>query len=275
MKWRAQHALLNFNLDNATHARLEKTARVIDSALAERAPVTKRRNTVARREGLAPEAMDVLTEVIRIASSDNPWSPENRERNNLIMRWLRETGLRRGELLNITVEDILWRSNEVLIARRPDNPKDPRRNQPLVKTRDRLLPISPDLARDTHAYVVGTRRQLPGGRKHGHLFVARSTGAPMSAAAMNLVFVQLRKKCEALPNSFSPHLLRHTWNDAFSEHIDRAGLSEEKEKQIRSVLMGWSETSATAATYTKRHVRRKADQVSRAMQQRMLKGTRK
>ena len=95
----------------------------------------------------------------------------------------------------------------------------------------------------------------------------------MSAAAMNLVFVQLRKKCEAIPASFSPHLLRHTWNDVFSEHVDRTGVSEEKEKQMRSVLMGWSETSTTVATYTKRHVRRKADQISRAMQLQMLKGT--
>lgn len=272
LKWRAQHALLSFNLDNDAYARLEKNARVIDSALAERTPVSRRRNTIARREGLSPETSDVLADAIQVDSSSNPWSPKNRERNNLIVRWLGETGLRRGELLNITVEDIQWRSNEVLIARRPDNPRDPRRNQPLVKTRDRLLPISPDLARDTHAYVVGARRRLPGARKHGHLFVARGTGAPMSAAAMNLVFVQLRRKCEGLPASLCPHVFRHTWNDAFSEYVDRTGVTEEKEKQMRSMLMGWSETSATADTYTRRHVRRKADQVSKAMQEQLLGG---
>jgi integrase len=272
LKWRAQHALLNFSLDNDTHARLEKTARVIDSALAERAPVMRRRNTVGRREGLSSEAVNVLASVIRVDSSENPWSPKSRERNNLIVRWLVETGLRRGELLNMAVEDIDWRSNEVLIVRRPDNPEDARRNQPLVKTRDRLVPISPDLARDTHAYVMGARRRLPGARKHGHLFVARSTGAALSLSALNLVFVQLRKKCDALPNSLSPHRLRHTWNDGFSEYCDRTGVSEEKEKQMRSALMGWSNTSNASATYTKRHVRRKADEVSRAMQHRMLQG---
>jgi hypothetical protein len=34
--------------------------------------------------------------------------------------------------------------------------------------------------------------------------------------------------------------------------------------------MGWSETSGTAATYTRRHIRKKAQKVSLAMQKSMM-----
>jgi integrase len=90
-------------------------------------------------------------------------------------------------------------------------------------------------------------------------------------SALNKVFVVLRRKCPDLPDDLSPHVIRHTWNDHFSEIMDRRRVSEETEKKMRSRLMGWSETSGTAAAYTRRHVQRKAREASLALQKK-LKG---
>lgn len=96
----------------------------------------------------------------------------------------------------------------------------------------------------------------------------------MSLSAMNDVFEGLRK---AFPGEFpnlQPHVLRHTWNDKFSEAMDKAGVTPDDEQQMRAFLMGWSPTSQTAHTYTRRHTRRKARAVSLAMQTAQFEGGR-
>jgi integrase len=64
--------------------------------------------------------------------------------------------------------------------------------------------------------------------------------------------------------------LRHTWNDRFSEEVDKKDIDPETEKHIRSYLMGWAPTSSTAATYTRRHAQRKAREVSLALQTKLM-----
>ena len=43
--------------------------------------------------------------------------------------------------------------------------------------------------------------------------------------------------------------------------MDEKNISEKKEKKLRSYLMGWSENSDSAETYTKRHIQTKANDV--------------
>lgn len=88
----------------------------------------------------------------------------------------------------------------------------------------------------------------------------------MTFSALNKVFAVLRRECPDLPEDLSPHVLRHTWNDRFSALMDKQNVSEEAEKRMRSRLMGWSETSGTAAVYTRRHVQRKASEAALALQ---------
>lgn len=256
--------------------KLKVNADAVTASLNARLPSGGGRSSVGQREGMTPEAFERLLEVIDPAFPDNPWtSMHARERNALAVLWLLSIGLRRGELLGIRISDIDFRENQVLIARRADNIDDPRPKQPLVKTRDRIVPLEPALMQRTHRYITGTRRTFPGARKHDFLFVANGTGAPMSLDALNKAFATLREKCPELPDNLTPHVLRHTWNDRFSEHMDTARVSEEKESKMRSYLMGWSETSGTAATYTRRHVREKAKKVSLDMQNSLMKGRKK
>jgi hypothetical protein len=48
-------------------------------------------------------------------------------------------------------------------------------------------------------------------------------------------------------------------------------MDPEKEKKTRSHLMGWSETSGTAETYTRREIERKARVASLQLQNKMVK----
>ncbi len=223
------------------------------------------------REGLALDHRQRLREVTRHDSPENPWADvHTRYRNALMIDWLYDLGLRRGELLSVRCSDVDFRRGVVTIARRPDDPGDPRRHQPVVKTRGRELPLSAENLDATRHYVLNIRGSLPRARKHEYLFVASDTGSPLSMPALAKIFRTLRSRVPDLPPDLSPHVLRHTWNDRFSEEMDKNNVPEETEKKSRSYLMGWSETSGTAGTYTRRHVREQAKRASLELQEKML-----
>lgn len=275
LNWLATDRLLKLGRKHANYDALKSTTDVVCRALDERVPPSGHRNTVNQRMGLTPEGLSKLMEVIEPTSPDNPWMGVHaRERNALMVKWLRSLGLRRGELAGIRTTDINFQKNEVLIRRRADDRNDPRKLQPNAKTNDRLLPLSDDLAVLTHRYIRGARRAIKGARKHDFLFVANGSGAPLSLSAVNKIFVALRRECPDLPENLAPHILRHSWNDSFSEVMDQKQVSEESEKKMRSRLMGWSETSNMAATYTRRHTQKKAREAVLELQKKITKGDR-
>ena len=242
----------------------------ITDALDARVPSGKSLNGGKERLALDDRDQARLWKIIEPNSSENPWKgSHSRVRNELMTRWMMGLGIRRGELLGLKVSDLNFRTNEVFIARRADDPDDPRANQPNAKTADRYLPMSNDLAARTKHYIIEHRRQYPVARKHEFLFIANG-GAPLSMRGLNKIFEVLGAAHPSLPRLF-PHLLRHTNNHNFSAIADDLKLDAETEKKTRSQLMGWSETSRTAASYTRREVRRKAREASLHLQDRMVK----
>lgn len=243
------------------------------AALDARLPRHKGRNAIGHREGLHPRVVERLLNVTSPTSPENPWKGGGTcIRNALLIRWLYELGLRRGEVLNVKISDINFQSEELTVVRRADDPEDPRKDQPLVKTRDRKIPLSPGLCRLTHEYITSTRRAAEGARRHPFLFIAMGTGAPLSLSALNRIFAELRDEFNGEFDALTPHVLRHTWNDRFSEVMDNARVPEAEEERMRSFLMGWAPTSKTSVSYTRRHIRLKAQQVSLAMQAKQVEG---
>jgi len=245
------------------------------NALRARSPRIDLRGKVLEREGLSIEAQRRLLEVIDPWFPGNPWCNLGAKiRNQLIIEWLYHLGMRRGELLGIRVGDIDFRKGQVTIHRRADDKLDPRKNQPNVKTKARILSVDQDLLKKTQEYIINFRRSLEGARRHDFLFVTVNTGKPLSIPGFEKIFKALRTSGNNLPEPLFAHLLRHTWNDNFSRQMDKNGVTEDKEKKYRSYLMGWSETSGTAATYTRRHTRKAAEKISLSMQARVIGGGR-
>ena len=263
LKWLTSNRLFSMSPRDGVYAALKVSADLVRGVLAELAPVASNRHGVTDRKGFLQTEIDTILAVMDPASPTNPWKGEHtKERNFLIAKWLIALGIRRGELLNVRIDDIDFQTERVTIERRPDDKRDPRPNQPRVKTRGRDLPLGSELAVLTHAYVRTLRAAQGNARKHGYLFVANGTGAPLSLPQVAAIFTDLRRSRPELPRNLMPHVLgRHSWNTRFSELADKRKLSAEVEKKVRSRAMGWSETSNTAATYTRRHVEREADEL--------------
>lgn len=273
LDWLVRYSMASYRLGTTERERLWNEWASCKDALDARLPRHKGRNTIGQREGLQPEVVARLLNVTSPTSPENPWKGEGTcIRNALLFRWFYELGLRRGEVLNVRIPDINFQSELLTVARRADDPEDPRKDQPLVKTRDRKILLSPGLCKLTHEYITEIRRSCKGARRHPFLFIAMGTGAPLSLSAVNAIFAELRNAFDGEFDTVTPHILRHTWNDRFSELMDKAKVSESEEERMRSFLMGWAPTSKTSVNYTRRHVRLKAQQVSLAMQAKQTEG---
>lgn len=270
IEWLVLNRLSRWGLDQKITDGLKDVLGRVLTALTARIPKGGSRGVINPREGLAPELSSELLRVVSPQAPDNPWRSEHgRHRNVLIVHWLYYLGVRRGELLGVRVQDVDFRKGTVTIHRRADDVRDPRTNQPQTKTRAREIPLGEGVRSLTYDYVMNHRSALKGARKHDFLLCADGTGKPMSLPTLNKMFNVLRVKCPTLPSTLCPHVLRHTWNARFSEEMDKRNIPEETEKKQRAYLMGWSEVSGTAAIYTRRHTRKKAQEVSLKMQEQM------
>lgn len=222
------------------------------------------------RHGLNQLERSALLNAVDVESASNPWRDMAvRQRNQLIVTLLFQLGLRRGELLALRLEDVDLRTGRIRLIRRPDNRQDTRRWQPVLKTQERVLELRTDLVQMLASYILDVRSAAPAiARRHGFLFVNQRTGDELSESTVEKIFRQLRI-VDGLSDQLTCHVLRHDWNERFSEAMDEAGVGPAKERQLRRYLQGWS-SEASAAVYTERHVRNRANAASLKMQEASL-----
>jgi integrase len=228
-------------------------------------PKKKGRSDTAREDkGLDPTLLQDVLEVSKPGHELNPYQGYPLQiRNASIIALLHYLGIRRGELLNLRVDDVDFVSNEIRIIRRADSPLDQRVYQPLVKTEERILPVSDKMAERLAEYVTKVRSKYPRAKKHPYLFVTQKQGPHQGNPLSNSGFGKLMSALQRVAESFSQvhaHAFRHSWNYSFSKTLDNSPdqISSAKEEQMRSYLMGWKETSGTAAIYNRRHIKEKA-----------------
>jgi integrase len=232
-------------------------------------PEVPRRAKLGAREGLSKEDQDRLLKVIHPDSSDNPWKRRFvRQRNWLIVVLLLATGMRRGELLGLQIRDLDQRLPKLRILRRADAIEDPRDIQPGTKTNDREVELRPAIMRAVWDYINHHRRKIKAARKYPQLIVA-DDGQPLSLKSIDKIFVQIREACPGLPDTLTGHVLRHTWNDRFSEQAEMMGLTDAVEEKARNEQQGWADGSKSAATYTRRHASRKGRELSLKLQEQL------
>ncbi len=272
IKWLAEQ-IAGSSKDRLTVLQIGK----MEKGLKARRPVKKKRNTESDEKGLTGDQIDLMFELFRPGSEFNPFKDKLiRTRNRLIFLMLYHLGLRGGELLNIRIRDIDFGENQLLIARRADEKDDPRKYQPLVKTLDRRLPMKDTLAKEVHHYIMDERKKVPNSTKNDFLFVTHKSGStqgqPLSKSGYKKIMEVVRRASPSLFN-LTGHQLRHSWNEAFSNHMDSMDepSSQEQQEKMRSYLMGWKEGSGTAATYNKRFVKRKACEAALKLQNGMVR----
>lgn len=235
--------------------------------LENKTPRSTGRNHMYQRMGLDEESQALLLRIIDPASPNNPWgSGHTKVRNALTVRMLLELGVRRSELLGVRIKDISTQGKDVKILRRPDDKDDPRLYEPNAKTRDRILPLSPELFQAIKDYIF-LRRTIVRGR-HDFLLVANGTGAPLSISEFNRLFHCTQAVSQKL-QYLIPHLLRHTFFENLCEDLDKNGVPVEEWEPMLRRLGGWSDTSATPCRYTKRYSQRKAKEAMLSMQKKL------
>ena len=184
--------------------------------------------------------LDLLAERLKPGAENNPFAGYPVQfRNALMFAILRVTGLRRGELLNLRVDDIDFAANTLRVVRRADSPQDIRRYQPVAKTRERQFPLDPELLSTIHDYVVLHRSKLPAAKRHGYLFVTHKEGRYLGSPLSNSGFSKFIAGLITTSGRLHAHKLRHHWNYTFSSLSDAKGLTAAREEKLRSYLMGW------------------------------------
>lgn len=245
-----------------------ESGRALEAFRAQIPPVSKRAKLGAR-EGLSKSDQDRLVKLIDPDAHDNPWERGFvRQRNWLIVVLLLATGMRRGELLGLQIRDLDQRSPKLRIIRRADASEDPRRIQPSTKTNDREVELRPAIMRAVWTYINHHRKKIIAARKYPQLIVA-DDGKPLSLKSIDKIFVQLRDACPGLPITLTSHVMRHTWNERFSEQAELLGLTDAVEEKARNEQQGWADNSKSAATYTRRHATRKGRELSLKLQEKL------
>ncbi|MBP1097513.1 tyrosine-type recombinase/integrase [Bradyrhizobium diazoefficiens] len=227
----------------------------------------------------------VLLEAIRPGSATNPFLPSDQFRNFALVYTYWETGLRRSEPLGLIDEDLSPDGTppSLKLVRRPHDRRDARARRPGLKTMPRTVPITPILHAILFEYITRHRRlielslrergdkdALRQFKSNPYIFVS-GRGTPLSLSAVYNVFDNLRMRVAGLPVDLSPHALRRTWNDLFSElRSEKLG---PKEVELREFLMGWVRGSSQSASYRRRWTEREASQAIIEMQRDLIERT--
>ncbi|HID3384077.1 site-specific integrase [Escherichia coli] len=208
-------------------------------------------------KSLNEEEIKVLFRLLEIGGIENPFHKEVQVRNRLIFTLLLNLGFRAGELLNLKIDDFDLRDNTLSVVRRHDSNEDGRSYQPLVKTGERVIPLSDELAREIFDYISNSREKMTKRKKHNFLFVAHCTGKnagePLSISAYEKVISTLKRASPELYN-LSGHRLRHSWNYMYSKGIEGAELEYNRRKDLRNYLMGWSKESIMCDRYNYKYI---------------------
>lgn len=192
-------------------------------------------------------------------------------RDRLVLELL-DQGLRPGELLKIQVRDVddayaldLGKTiGVVAISRRPNDIDDERLHEPSVKTSPGMLPVPQRLASALIEYVTQHRRTAIDRRADGmetpYLLVnheGKHVGRPLSQRNLTRVVAKLKGRY-GLPETLTPHTLRHTH---FTELYDRLRQQGRSDRDIRAILVErgrWAPNSTMPARYTSRSLIRES-----------------
>jgi integrase len=237
------------------------------AAFKQHVPIVSRRAMLGGREGLTQEKQERLLSVVHPDSPENPWERGFvRKRNWLIVVLLLSTGMRRGELLGLQIRDIDPHESKIRILRRADALDDPRREQPNAKTRDREAQLSLPIMKLLWDHITQDRAAIRASAQWPQVIVS-DEGEPLSLSSITKMFELLREACPGLPSNLTSHVMRHTWNERFSEQAESMGLSEAVVTKVRNESQGWTPTSKMEMHYRRQHIKKTGNRLNLKVQE--------
>lgn len=231
---------------------------------------------------------DLVQRFMAAASEGHPCnpfrSPDVQLRNAIVFGLLRHTGIRRGELLSLRIDQIDFGSEATIWVRRNhDDRHDSRRYQPVAKTKERPLPIPEGLAAQIQRYVMQVRARITPARRHPYLLVShhkgRTWGHPLSVSALSSRIFPRMYSVDPEFKEIHPHAFRHHFNYELSLAVDEHNakarsrgatsgadlITEAKELDVRAFLNG-HRSKNSGAGYNRRHIREASDAAARQLQ---------
>lgn len=226
-----------------------------------------------------PEAFSRILEIVKEDSPDNPFKGTDvKLRNAIIFEVMNTTGMRAGEILALQIDDINFHDNAISVVRRHDAIEDPRKRQPVAKTRARRILISATLTERLKNYIMENRAATDKAKGHPYIFVTHKRGNYFGEPISNSTFVNRIVKpaiavSPELLEEVTRHGFRHNFNYNLSKRIDAINaaakinpdidpVTEKDEIQIRKRINGWISDNS-AEVYNLRHIREEADRVMR------------
>ncbi|MBI5129869.1 MAG: tyrosine-type recombinase/integrase [Rhodopseudomonas palustris] len=219
-----------------------------------------------KKEGLEKDQQTALATGISLGHPKNPFNANVQPRNLALIAVYSEGGLRRGEGGGLKICDMHLNGNEpyIEVERRPDDPDDPRAQEPNTKTEAHPVPIGTKVARLLGDYMIYDRPNYKNARKSPYVFLSQE-GQPLSLSSIDQVFRALRA-VPGVPKDFSPNSLRRTWNDRVGDAAELLGIAPELEMQIRNQAQGRVRHSGEAMDYQRGRLRRRGNAIAIRMQ---------
>ncbi|WP_324017805.1 tyrosine-type recombinase/integrase [Aeromonas hydrophila] len=286
LKFIATVAIQNKNNDFLTTA----IEQMVKNILVVR-PKGKGKKTLSRiyEKNIPDGLIDEFMSVTHFEHPKNPFKGiATRKRNHLMFVLLHELGIRRGELLSLTMGenlDIFGPNKYITIRRLHDDKYDPRKRQPVAKTRERKLQLTNDTAALIDDYIINIRRKTPNSGKHPYLFITHrkgpTQGQPISVSTFDTIIMPTMQAVDERFKAIHPHYFRHDWNLRFSRLVDennelaqdpknnRTKIEPGDEAKKRMHEMGHSRESS-AKPYMDRQIQNIANKYVLAEQEKML-----
>lgn len=197
---------------------------------------------------LTDEEWEKVGQVVDPAREDVWPDPRVRFRNFTMVYLAINTGVRIGEMLKLTLDQIpRGREEHITVKRNPDDPNDPRSEEPRVKTNERELFVPMSIRRILGAYTTQYRERS----RYPYLFLTQG-GEPLSLRGARHIVEHISKVAGF---RLTWHRFRHTFLDNIYVDV----VDEPNGKDLLREIAGWS-SDLSAEPYVRLARQRKANE---------------
>lgn len=267
IRWRTSQVVSSMQVHDPRVGNINARLDMVTSQLA-----SLKGSSVPKPRGqLTEEQCLRLFEIVKPGSDENPFRKATQVRNFFVLLLHYELGVRKAEPLVVKGVHLHFGPRPLItITFTPDDPKDPRLDQPSVKTLSRTLPMGPVLATAADRLMKqrsASKAMVAATRKNPFVVLNDDGSSALSLDSAYDIFVTLRRKFPAdFPSDFAAHHLRRSWNYRFSQACKKAGIKDKLADHIRRYIMGWSKTSVQPANYNRKEIEEQAFKLLLALQ---------